>query len=609
MIKRKPSNHNLKSKQFQFIDTNPVSKDFFRVDLPEKFYIGKNSFTIKPTDNLLKNSQIQIDILDTNGNNLYFEITDIINENNARLIVLYLYPDMPFGEIQFLIAGTTKLNSSVLWKSEKYFSYQPTTERPIFKDSPRVKIQEKLFPLKEQTIARSTSKVRTTQFLNILNNSESTTPLFKLSDKYVEPLSINYLGTSTPTGSLDSDLFIVETRPFAANRPIIPVNTLNYDTVQTNESFFSSSMVGGILEFNLYQYVRNKYDGLVDILPPDLLNKLQYNVYTSSIVKIIDDTRANIYPNFKYQLDSYLTLTDLTNFSNFTCSYLDSGVVGTNTHPSDFQSFLYTEISNLEPVAGNVEYIDVLYKPYNFIGEYLTLNSIEVKPKDLLINTGDFQVIENDLQFRRYGMPNFPMAVSSSWTSSIVGNGITGSSFDFRDGTSNTGIIHLNHTKIHNNESYIKLYTTASYDFINSKNGAYTLSFDYEYISNADITKPKLEILISGSVSENNGIIGFINGGNGNKRFDFLTGQTTLNKIYFNIYGGDWKLRNIKLEATTTSGFNAGHIYFLTPISFLFGKNNQQHPEELKFKFKYRNGINYSNLETNINGFIFSGSR
>ena len=68
MIKKILQGNDLKNNIYDIVDTTQQSFDYFCVDLPERFYIGKNPLTIKPTNNLLKGSPIKIDIVDVDGN-------------------------------------------------------------------------------------------------------------------------------------------------------------------------------------------------------------------------------------------------------------------------------------------------------------------------------------------------------------------------------------------------------------------------------------------------------------------------------------------------------------------------------------------------------------
>lgn len=626
MIKRKPTNHGIRNKQFQFIDTNPVSKDFFRVDLPEKFYIGKNSFTIKPTENLLKGSQIQIDILDANGNNLYFEVTDILTESNSRLISVYIYPDTPFGELKIYITGITNLNGSVLWKRDITFSYTPVKERPLFKTSPKVTIQERHYNTLEQTTSRLTKQTaRSGQTLTIKSNEnkQPEQPLLKLNDRYVEPQPFVPTTEQLFSSSLDFGPVGILTTPLGivSNRQVIPLETFNYDTVYVSPSFFSSSMVGGILEFNLQSYITDNFTPLPPI-NSDYIKKSF--IYTSSIVEIIDDARVKIYPNFHYFLTynniNYLSVKELTNFSNFTCSFYDCEITGSTPIPSPLQSYLYCEVKNLEPISGQVEYIDVLTKPYNFVGEFTQLSSVKVDKKDLFINPNYLQNIDQELQYKRYGLPNSPTDVSNNWTSSMIPP-MAVPKFDDKDGTSNSGIIYLNHGPITNPNQYIRLFTTSSYDFISNVNTEYEIKFSYELDkSSDDVIKPQLDIYISGStlvesntknnltVIEDSTVGNYLGSvtdakSSGLVTVDFITTEIKQNKLFFVIRAGQWKIRDIKIQPRHEVGFSANEMYFLLPMP-----DNLKN-DEYRVKLKYRNSLNYSNIETNLYGLMFSGSR
>lgn len=92
-------------------DTNPLSPNYLRVTyLPDEFKLGKNLIRIRP--NVLEfeeNSQLYIEIIDYNGDPVYYE-TEINSETNDLFIIIsvYIYEDTPPGPCAVYILGTLK---------------------------------------------------------------------------------------------------------------------------------------------------------------------------------------------------------------------------------------------------------------------------------------------------------------------------------------------------------------------------------------------------------------------------------------------------------------------------------------------------------------------
>ena len=78
------------------IDDSATSSDFFNiVDLPPYLGYGKNSMRIVGSNkNLLQpNSQIQVEVLDSAGNPIYYEIPNKTYSDGSRVITIWVYND------------------------------------------------------------------------------------------------------------------------------------------------------------------------------------------------------------------------------------------------------------------------------------------------------------------------------------------------------------------------------------------------------------------------------------------------------------------------------------------------------------------------------------
>jgi len=78
-----------------FEDTSQTSPKFFRVsDVPQVLTKGKNLLRISAhPSNLVPNSQIIVDIKDANGDPIYFEVPDYLEQDKSRVISIWIYHD------------------------------------------------------------------------------------------------------------------------------------------------------------------------------------------------------------------------------------------------------------------------------------------------------------------------------------------------------------------------------------------------------------------------------------------------------------------------------------------------------------------------------------
>ena len=93
-------------------DNSPFSDQFFNItDFPTTLTGGKNLFKIKASANtLVRNSKIHIEILDSNGNPIYYEPVQYLEQDGTRVIAVYLYPDTPFGVATVYVAGRARVD-------------------------------------------------------------------------------------------------------------------------------------------------------------------------------------------------------------------------------------------------------------------------------------------------------------------------------------------------------------------------------------------------------------------------------------------------------------------------------------------------------------------
>ena len=92
-------------------DTNPLSPNYLRVTyLPNEFKLGKNLIKIRPNIPIFEeNTQLYIEIIDYNGDPIYYE-TELNSETNDTFIIIsvYIYEDTPPGPCAVYILGSLK---------------------------------------------------------------------------------------------------------------------------------------------------------------------------------------------------------------------------------------------------------------------------------------------------------------------------------------------------------------------------------------------------------------------------------------------------------------------------------------------------------------------
>jgi hypothetical protein len=102
---------NLTYFQTYLVDTNPNSTYFRITEFKESFTGGKNGFLIEGSEHLKESTDIKIEILDVEGNPIYFEPGNGIPEyyeGLSKVVAVYIYEDTPIGNAKITVLGELK---------------------------------------------------------------------------------------------------------------------------------------------------------------------------------------------------------------------------------------------------------------------------------------------------------------------------------------------------------------------------------------------------------------------------------------------------------------------------------------------------------------------
>ena len=102
---------NLTSINTFITDTNPNSEYFRITEFKDSFSGGKNGFLIEGSEYLLESTEIKIEILDVEGNPIYWEPGNGIPEyyeGVSKVVAVYVYDDTPIGQANITILGELK---------------------------------------------------------------------------------------------------------------------------------------------------------------------------------------------------------------------------------------------------------------------------------------------------------------------------------------------------------------------------------------------------------------------------------------------------------------------------------------------------------------------
>ena len=278
----------------QIRDNTPFSDDYFNITkFPDILTGGKNLFKIKAnSDALVQNSQVHIEVLDSNGNPIYYEPLNYIESDGTRVIGIWIYPDTPTGTATVYVGGRAKQNietgqnyrSSQNINSPHYFNLpnilwkrtvtvapnQFNTTEIIFTNQPQLTarevIQPYLQPINLTNVAVQKPGTGMTVTVNPIpgSTSTSTTNLTiavaggKSNQTVQGAMSMNTPGESygftiSPDPQAfaladDGNVGVTPGKTSTTMTTTTVVTVLNESRMETSAPFFSSSMNNGIVK-------------------------------------------------------------------------------------------------------------------------------------------------------------------------------------------------------------------------------------------------------------------------------------------------------------------------------------------------------------------------
>lgn len=119
---RKREHLRLNNRRVDILDTSLNSNDYFGVsEFPSFFGDGKNSFKVNGIG-LLQNSKIEVEIIDSTNNTVYWEIPQRINSDGSKYVSVWVYSNRsdglntPIGSATVTLYGTTPTGNKVKWR-------------------------------------------------------------------------------------------------------------------------------------------------------------------------------------------------------------------------------------------------------------------------------------------------------------------------------------------------------------------------------------------------------------------------------------------------------------------------------------------------------------
>lgn len=497
---------NLTTFQTFLVDTNPNSTYFKVTEFKDTFTGGKNGFLIEGSEHLMESTEIKIQILDVNGNPIYYEPGNGVPEyyeGTSKLVAVYVYEDTPIGTAKITILGELKTyldEGGVLqqipeeWKNvynlkwEKEFKVNrllSNEDKVRFYRRPEVTIDEIVKPIFSNVVTPIIQKGFVDGFAQTPGQGE------KLTD-YTLPT--NYL-------------------------------------IQINDGgAWTGSVVGTTIEFTDLGFIA---------LADDVISKTDLTVtnpYTiNGIVQDFSNQRYTASFNYVEGIDN-----------------LKTALTG---------SFAKINITDLTTFVGDVARVKIFRKSQSDLADYQFIQEIQLESNELLKDSEsttkneEFYGIFDPFNFKNYWVTssnNLTTAFNQNYLYNSVkldSNGVnkffTSKSLQITENTEYTLTFNVrlgNQTL--STADYVSVYISGSRQ---STFGNTT--------TNVGVQQNILTVTEDNSLLQKSQITA-----------NFKGEQFNNAKLYFDVKGNDWYISDISLRASQESSFSPNEISFIQPV-------------------------------------------
>ena len=322
--------------QVYFEDNSLTSPDYFQItEFPTRLTAGKNLFKLRghPT-NLRVGGVLNIEVLDYNGDPVYTEVIDYIDEDKSRVIAIYVYSESSPGDCTItLVAEAQLINGQSVptqWQGRPNIKWSRTV--PV---NPNVSnVSEIIFSkLPQVTVSEQVG----VQLDRIYSGSQQFPTYTTGAVRY---FSLN----GTPAVELAGGKFTgdMKTGTITVSSPQNPTPTPNYAVVSAP--------------------------------------------YTSTIKKILSDTTALLDEEYTVYSSQSIFPHTYTEFaaSSFSLTY---EATPTYVATENSQSFALLQINGLEPATGDVSRIKVYTNNKGTVGTWELVNDVELEETEIFVTS------------------------------------------------------------------------------------------------------------------------------------------------------------------------------------------------------------------------------
>ena len=312
-----------------FLNDSGQTSDYFRVtEFENSLTGGKNGFLIEGSEFLKESTEVKIEILDVEGNPIYFEPGDGVPEyyeGNSKLVSIHVYDDTPIGQGKITILGELKeyvddVGSTVPIPDEWKGVYNVKWERTFQVNK----------NLNNETIVRFYKR-----------------PIVSITE-LVKPIFSKSIPTVTDTGTVHG---ISET----------PIDGTDISTWRAGTLYKLSKNSGS--------WDRDVDENVITITNPS---------HEARIIEVLNDREVLV--DIPYSVNNIVSNFTSGSYS-VTYSDFQNEVIGESTLTG---SFAKIDISQLKTFVGDVARVKVFRKSRNAIGDFQFVQESKLESTELL---------------------------------------------------------------------------------------------------------------------------------------------------------------------------------------------------------------------------------
>lgn len=342
-------------------DMSPNSEYFGITELGENLTGGKNGFLIQGSECLKESTDIRVEILDVQGNPVYFEPgrgEPQYYEGISKLVSVIVYDDTPIGIGKITILGELK----------SYFDANGN----------KVNVPEEWDGIYNVKWERSININR-----NLPNESRvrfTRRPQVQINE-LVKPIFDKTIPTKTQSGSLQGE-------------PFLP------------PSGQKLSDYGGEI---LYKLIRNTGDGFEFAMDDNEIS-IPSLTYNPTVVEVLNDSEILVNVPYTSSVGEVIDFAE----SSYTSSFED--ILNTTTAASTLTgSFAEIKLTNLKTFVGDVARLKVFRKSRSEAGDFKMVQEIKLESSELLRDfTTDTDTELSYGIFDSYNLSNYWITSSNS---------------------------------------------------------------------------------------------------------------------------------------------------------------------------------------------------